>query len=188
MIRTRTVTVLLLSLIILGTCTVIRPVEAQMLVSIAHDVTLIQGGSGSTTIMVGPTFGYTSWGIGCVGPDGLPPGVSCDGSTIYTTPTSGGTGTLQFYTSLSTPIGTYSMTVYPFVHHCSPPDPMNPISSCEGGLIVSLTSGSGTLCGGCPKFNLIVVPLVPEYPLGLPILGILMIIGYGLVRRRTRNA
>jgi hypothetical protein len=31
------------------------------------------------------------------------------------------------------------------------------------------------------------VPPIPEYPLGLPILAILMIIGYGLVRRRTRN-
>jgi hypothetical protein len=28
---------------------------------------------------------------------------------------------------------------------------------------------------------------IPEYPLGLPILAILMVIGYGLVRRRTRN-
>ena len=28
---------------------------------------------------------------------------------------------------------------------------------------------------------------IPEYPLGLPILAILMIVGYGLVRRRTRN-
>ena len=30
-------------------------------------------------------------------------------------------------------------------------------------------------------------PPIPEYPIGLPILAILMIIGYGLVRRRIRN-
>jgi hypothetical protein len=39
---------------------------------------------------------------------------------------------------------------------------------------------------------LIAVPLIPvapipEYPLGLPILAVFMIIGYGLVRRRTGN-
>ncbi len=28
---------------------------------------------------------------------------------------------------------------------------------------------------------------IPEYPLGLPILAILVLIGFGLVRRRTRN-
>jgi hypothetical protein len=30
--------------------------------------------------------------------------------------------------------------------------------------------------------------IIPEYPFGLPILAILMLIGYGLVRRRTRTA
>jgi hypothetical protein len=29
--------------------------------------------------------------------------------------------------------------------------------------------------------------LVPEYPLGLPLLAIFMIVGYGLIKRRTRN-
>ena len=32
-----------------------------------------------------------------------------------------------------------------------------------------------------------VAPPIPEYPIGLPIIAILMVIGYGLVRRRTRN-
>jgi len=41
-------------------------------------------------------------------------------------------------------------------------------------------------------WSLIAVPLIPvapipEYPLGLPILAVFMIIGYGLVRRRTGN-
>ena len=30
-------------------------------------------------------------------------------------------------------------------------------------------------------------PPIPEYPYGLPLLALIMIIGYGLVRRRTRN-
>jgi len=30
-------------------------------------------------------------------------------------------------------------------------------------------------------------PPIPEYPLGLPIHAILMIIGYGIVRRKTRS-
>jgi hypothetical protein len=33
---------------------------------------------------------------------------------------------------------------------------------------------------------LTVAPPIPEYPIGLPILAILMLFGYGLVRRRTR--
>ncbi len=48
--------------------------------------------------------------------------------------------------------------------------------------------------GGDIYWSLIAVPLtpftappIPEYPLGLPILAILTIIGYGLVRRRSRN-
>ena len=41
-------------------------------------------------------------------------------------------------------------------------------------------------------WSLIAVPLIPatvipEYPLGLPILGILTLVGYGLIRRRTRD-
>lgn len=30
-------------------------------------------------------------------------------------------------------------------------------------------------------------PPIPEYPFGLPLLAIFTIIGYGLVRRKTRN-
>jgi hypothetical protein len=29
--------------------------------------------------------------------------------------------------------------------------------------------------------------MIPEYPLGLPLLAIFMIIAYGLIKRRTRN-
>lgn len=30
-------------------------------------------------------------------------------------------------------------------------------------------------------------PAIPEYPLGLPLLALFMVIGYGLIKRRTRN-
>jgi hypothetical protein len=37
------------------------------------------------------------------------------------------------------------------------------------------------------QFNLIVdpVPPIPEYPLGLAVLAIFMLIGYGVIRRKT---
>lgn len=39
----------------------------------------------------------------------------------------------------------------------------------------------------CVNFTVNSAPPIPEYPLGLPLLAILTVIGYGLVRRRTRN-
>jgi len=63
----------------------------------------------------------------------------------------------------------------------------------------SLTPGSyciqgsaGCSGGGCTPPPVILDPLtvtppIPEYPLGLPLLAILTVVGYGLVRRRTRN-
>jgi hypothetical protein len=72
-------------------------------------------------------------------------------------------------------------------------------SSCVG---VPVASGSGNsiFVSGLPAGQYcvyFVIPLVvvvftvtapiPEYPLGLPILAILMIIAYSVIRRRTRN-
>lgn len=45
-----------------------------------------------------------------------------------------------------------------------------------------LTASFTSLCD-----PLTVSTVIPEYPFGLPLLAIFMIIGYGLVRRRTRN-
>ena len=45
-------------------------------------------------------------------------------------------------------------------------------------------SYSGVVDTACDPFT--VGPPIPEYPLGLPILAIFMIIGYGVIRRRTR--
>ncbi len=42
--------------------------------------------------------------------------------------------------------------------------------------------------GGCVPFTVMsAAPPIPEYPLGLPLLAILTVIAYGLIRRRTRN-
>ena len=40
---------------------------------------------------------------------------------------------------------------------------------------------------GCVNFTVNSPTPIPEYPLGLPLLAILTLVGYGLVRRRTRN-
>jgi len=39
--------------------------------------------------------------------------------------------------------------------------------------------------GDCLGFNVIPAPSIPEYPIGLPILAILMILGYTTIKRRT---
>jgi hypothetical protein len=55
-------------------------------------------------------------------------------------------------------------------------------NNCAGGIIS--TDGGGqfgiTQTGSC-----LLAPPIPEYPLGLPILAIFMIIGYGVIKRRT---
>jgi hypothetical protein len=42
---------------------------------------------------------------------------------------------------------------------------------------------------GCFPFTIIQAATtpIPEYPLGLPILAVLTILAYGIIRRRTRN-
>ncbi len=59
-----------------------------------------------------------------------------------------------------------------------------------GCSVVDVNAASTTLIvvSGCTVTAIYsVAPPIPEYPFGLPILAILTIIGYGLVRRRTRN-
>jgi hypothetical protein len=54
--------------------------------------------------------------------------------------------------------------------------------------IIKLTftaDASGTVTD--PGGPAITPAIIPEYPLGLPLLAIFMVIGYGLIRRRTRN-
>lgn len=85
-------------------------------------------------------------------------------------------------------------------------------TSCSGSAIVSVgqtalptysvTLASGLASGsysartqdftapdlsGCVPFTVQAAPPIPEYPIGLPLLAIFVVIGYGLIRRRTRN-
>jgi len=59
------------------------------------------------------------------------------------------------------------------------------ITNCGGTITFGSFSGNqivqgGTACGSS-------TPPIPEYPIGLPILAILTILAYGLIRRRTRK-
>jgi ABC-type spermidine/putrescine transport system permease subunit II len=63
----------------------------------------------------------------------------------------------------------------------------------------SVGSGSVTVTGsyggdsnnqassGTFSLQVITPAIVPEYPIGLPLLAIFMIIAYGLIKRRTRD-
>ncbi len=77
-----------------------------------------------------------------------------------------------------------------------------PTSNCAGGFIVFTTVATGVFTitvpgqpagqysiseNGCVNFT-IVPAAVPEYPLGLGLLAILAVMGYGIVQRRTRNS
>jgi hypothetical protein len=57
--------------------------------------------------------------------------------------------------------------------------------------VVSPTNFPASIASGWAEVGIVLnpapTPPIPEYPLGLPILAILTIIGYGLIRRRTRN-
>ena len=77
-----------------------------------------------------------------------------------------------------------------------PPLELPPLTSILS-LFPGLTSGSYSAqadepsldaFGGCVPFTVMsAAPPIPEYPLGLPLLAILTVIAYGLIRRRTRN-
>ncbi|MGA2626096.1 MAG: hypothetical protein ABSF63_03415 [Candidatus Bathyarchaeia archaeon] len=58
------------------------------------------------------------------------------------------------------------------------------ITNCGGTITFGAFSGNAIVSGGtaCGSST----PPIPEYPIGLPILAIFMIIGYGLIRRKTR--
>lgn len=54
---------------------------------------------------------------------------------------------------------------------------------------VSDSPGGGVSIGGSfdESFTVTAASPIPEYPLGIPILAIFMIIAYGVIRRKTRN-
>jgi hypothetical protein len=137
----------------------------------AGDLVMFSGG-----LFTGPPV------MGCV--SGLPTGAACNfvpDSVLVPPSTASESSVLTISTSPSTLPGVYTITV-------------------DVGLLV----GAGAPANLGPAsiqpmqvapphvfethFNLIVdAAAIPEYPLGLPILAILMLFGYGLVRRRTRN-
>ena len=58
----------------------------------------------------------------------------------------------------------------------------------SGSYSAQVEDGSADLFGVCVPFTVMSsAPPIPEYPLGLPLLAILTVIAYGVIRRRTRN-
>lgn len=150
------------------------------------------GASGHNSLTFGGIGGgsITNVIVTCIG---LPTGASFSTNpSPLTGPFSDGNSfQLDVSTLPSTPPGTYPVT-------CDVLDFTEPQAAIAPSLVVSpisLSRGAGSLGPDSiliqqlpiPTFNLIVdpAPPIPEYPLGLPILAILMIIGYGLVRRRN---
>jgi len=101
-------------------------------------------------------------------------------------------GSFQFLVSTlpSTTPGTYPITCE--VTHFTEPTIIAPSFEVPS---ISFSSSAGSLGPDSisirqlppPTFNLIVdpAPLIPEYPLGLTILVIFMVIAYGIIKRRT---
>jgi hypothetical protein len=155
--------------------------------SATNDVTVTAGGSGSTTASI--SWSAYDDGAGCayVVDEGcvnvppcvtvtLPAGVTCPTQyqTLFGVGTLESSFTITFTTSPSTPPGPYHITLVGSFPVCISTD-------CDGFLSPSLTSGGGT-----PSFHLNVnASIIPEYPLGLPLLAILMLVGYTVLRRKT---
>lgn len=116
--------------------------------------------------------------MGCV--SGLPAGAACNFvPTSVTVPasTASESSTLTISTSPSTPPGTYPITV---------DVGLLPPAGAPANLGPASIQPMQTFHVFETHFNLIVDPaVVPEYPLGLPILAIFLIFAYGLIRRKT---
>ncbi|MGA2628096.1 MAG: hypothetical protein ABSF63_13675 [Candidatus Bathyarchaeia archaeon] len=191
---------LLLSLILLlGSLAVLGHVVAADSITptltASGPIEVVAGASGHNSL----TFG----GIGLVGSitnvlitcTGLPTGASFSLSP-YPNPlpgpvSDGNSFILTVTTSSATPPNTYPITCE--VASFTEPGIIAPSFAIS---TVSLSNGAGSLGPDSisiqqppPTFNLIVdpAPPIPEYPLGLPMLAILTIISYGLIRRKTKN-
>lgn len=53
-------------------------------------------------------------------------------------------------------------------------------------VIATTTTRPVTVTEACTAFNIVVTP-VPEYPYGLAILAVFMVLGYAVIKRRTRT-
>lgn len=186
---------LLLGLILLlGGLAVIGHVSADM-------ITVTLTASGKIEVQAGAS-GHNSLTFGGIGSGSiLNVVISCTvfptGASFSTNPSplagpfsDGDSFQLFVSTSPSTPPGTYPITceVSSFTETgaIAPSFAVSPIS---------LSNGAGSLGPNSisiqqqppPTFYLIVdpAPAIPEYPLGLPILAIFMLVSYGLIRKRT---
>jgi hypothetical protein len=126
-------------------------------ISNSGGVTVVAGGSGSSTITLTLTGG-TAVPVS-LSASGFPSGAS--GGFVVSSVTPTDASMLTVTTSPSTPVGAYTITV----------------TGSGGGQTHTTTF---TLQVNAPA-------IVPEYPLGLPLLAIFMIFAYGLIRRRTQN-
>jgi hypothetical protein len=97
-------------------------------------------------------------------------------------------------TSPSTPPGTYTVTVvlrYAEVSTIISPgfaiSPGVSRASASGGIGPASISIQQVPQQVSTNITLIIPGPIPEYPLGLPILAVFMVLVYGLIRRRTKN-
>ena len=175
--------------------------SGEVTISASGNIEVLAGASGFNSLIFG---GITASGYSYIynvefsctgtstGTDGFPPGASYSPTSLPGSDhfTDGDSFQLTVTTSPSTPPGTYPIT-------CVLED-FDGASVTEDFAIspISFSSGAGSLGPNsisiqqppAPTFNLIVnSTVIPEYPLGLPILAILTIISYGLIQRKIKN-
>jgi len=186
----RTKFLLLSLLVLLAMCAVVRPIAAgdDSGVSVsASNVVVVAGQSGDTTIIFSAPAEDVIIEV-TVSCGGLPAGVTCSPSSIPGIFGDGDSFEVVVSTSPSTPPGTYSIPVTVFFSFGGfVIQPLFPISS--GGLVGPESVSIQQALMATTTFSLTVnSTVIPEYPLGLPILAILTIISYGLIRRKTKNS
>ena len=186
-------------LILLFVVGLVRPASADGGVTLSADpssVTVTAGSSASTTVtfdipvvlslIVSPT-------ISC---SGLPADASCstNPSPLSTLVRNGYQFTLTVSAASSTSPGTYTVTVQASYGEPTIIQPsflgISPIQfGSSGGIGPNSLLIQQTLFTSSVTITVTVnaASSIPEYPLGLPILAIFMIIAYGLIKRRARN-
>ena len=94
-----------------------------------------------------------------------------------------------FTVSGATLLGGQSIRLYPR-STCTGSSTSLGISGVMGVYSFTLTEAAGSYCleaEGLYPFTVDPAP-IPEYPIGLPLLAILMIVGYAVIKRKTRTA
>ncbi len=179
-IKLLAVAVLVLALALSSAQNAYAPVAS--LLTGSGNIEVVAGASGHTTLTFHSGFlaGAT---IDC---SGLPLGAIASPTSVAGTINVGDSFTLTVSTSSSTPPGTYPITcgALPPADIISPGFELSSRGLSNGG--GSLGPQSISIQQLSVSFSLIVDPApIPEYPLGLTILAIFMVISYGLIRRRT---